>query len=65
MVQDTKNRKIRVHAHFRKRTYDDTFCPEIKLQGNYLEQAGFEIGGFVDVTFENDCIIIRKGVRNG
>ncbi len=59
MTQDS--RTLRVYAHFSKRERNHVLTPEIKLQGIYLEQAGFEVGDFINVSLTGGKIVIEKG----
>jgi len=42
-------RKLKIHKKFRSRTWDYTIVPEIRLEGNWLKELGFEIGKQVKV----------------
>ncbi|MEQ8548748.1 MAG: SymE family type I addiction module toxin [Cyclobacteriaceae bacterium] len=55
-----------VSSHASKRDhFQFRHVPEIKLQGIYLEKAGFKIGEKVAVDVVKDQIIIRRGGQNG
>jgi hypothetical protein len=60
-----ENRAMRVYAHFSRRQRDGIIIPEIKLQGIYLEDAGFNIGDKINVEVVGERITISKGGSNG
>ena len=37
-------RKLKIHSKFRRRRWDNTTVPEIRLEGRWLEELGFEEG---------------------
>ncbi|MEM7485638.1 MAG: SymE family type I addiction module toxin [Bacteroidota bacterium] len=44
-----KFRKLKIYQKFRSRTWDNTIVPEIRLEGNWLKELGFEIGKEIKV----------------
>lgn len=40
-----------------------SFVPSIRLRGEWLERAGFEIGQKVCVDVQEDRLIIKKGAQ--
>ncbi|PCJ97585.1 MAG: hypothetical protein COA50_03855 [Flavobacteriaceae bacterium] len=59
-------RTLKIAQKFRKRAWDTTPVPEIKLQGKWLAALGFRIGDEVVVTEEeNKLTICRKDGEEG
>jgi hypothetical protein len=61
--QFSKSRTVSSHASKRD-LYQYRNVPEIKLQGIYLENAGFVIGEKVNVNVINNQIIISRNQEN-
>ena len=51
-------RKLKIYRKFRSRTWDNTFVPEIRLEGKWLEQSGFKQGMHIRVEMEAGKITI-------
>jgi len=51
-------RTLKILCKFRKRAWDNTAVPEIRLEGSWLERLGFEIGGEVRIKEENKKLTI-------
>lgn len=52
---------IKVYGKFQKRKFkNDGFFPHISLSGQWVENAGFELGKQVFVTVENGRMIIEN-----
>lgn len=51
-------RKLKILCKFRRRTWDNTTVPEIRLEGRWLEKLGFEIGEEVKIKEENKKLTI-------
>lgn len=54
----TRFRKLKILRKFRRRTWDNTTVPEIRLEGRWLEKLGFEIGEEVKIKEENRKLTI-------
>ncbi|WP_136467889.1 SymE family type I addiction module toxin [Flagellimonas onchidii] len=53
-----KPRKLKIHGKFRRRRWDHTTVPEIRLEGRWLEELGFEQGKTVKVIQENRVLVL-------
>jgi toxic protein SymE len=53
-----KIRILKVHSKFRARTWDNTFIPEIRLEGKWLEELGFRSGKQVMIIEKRNKLII-------
>lgn len=42
-------KKIKIQPKHRKRTYDEIIIPEIRIEGKWLKDSGFEEGKYVSV----------------
>ncbi|WP_420603271.1 SymE family type I addiction module toxin [Flagellimonas sp.] len=51
-------RKLKIHRKFRRRAWDHTTVPEIRLEGKWLEELGFEKGKTVKVIQENKVLVL-------
>ena len=51
-------KKIKIQPKQRKRTYDEIWIPEIKLEGKWLEKLGFKQGEHVMVEWKRKKLII-------
>jgi len=51
-------RKLKIHSKFRVRRWDNTTVPEIRLEGRWLEEAGFKQGQIVMVKQEPNRLTI-------
>lgn len=51
-------RKMKIHAKFRTRRWDNITVPEIRLQGKWLEEAGFKQGEYVKIQVEHNKLTI-------
>jgi len=54
----TKKRSIKVYG---QSGYKYRETPAILLKGQWLKEAGFEIGDYISVTLENGKLIIARG----
>ncbi|MER3373978.1 MAG: SymE family type I addiction module toxin [Allomuricauda sp.] len=52
-------RKLKIHTKFRRRTWDNTKVPEIRLEGRWLEELGFEMGKTITIISENNKLTIK------
>lgn len=46
------HRKLKIHSKFRRRTWDNILVPEIRLEGHWLKELGFEEGKTVQVIMQ-------------
>ena len=53
-----KPRKLKIQQKFRQRAYDITTIPQIRLEGKWLENLGFEIGEEVTVRQQKNKLTI-------
>jgi len=54
-------RKLTISSIYHKKILKKpTFKPKINLSGDWLEKAGFEIGGKITVTVSKNLLIIKK-----
>ena len=51
-------RNLKVYKKFRTRTWDITYVPEIRLEGNWLKEFGFEIGKEIKVEQRKNKLVI-------
>ena len=51
-------RILKIYRKFRARTWDNTTVPEIRLEGKWLEQLGFEQGNEVLIEQKKNKLII-------
>jgi hypothetical protein len=59
-VEEPKVRYLKLQPFFRRTTYSSKTVPELRLRGNWLEQAGFSLDNYVSVTVMNGLLIIRS-----
>lgn len=55
-------KKIKIRPKYRQRTYDDIVIPEIKMEGKWLKDAGFNVGEYVTVCVERNKLIIKPSL---
>ena len=67
MATNKTNRRLKVQSKYINNNkgyyysrYKDSTVPFIPLSGLWLENAKFEIGCFIDVQVNDECLIIRK-----
>lgn len=53
-----QTRKLKIHTKFRRRTWDHTTVPEIRLEGKWLGELGFEQGKTVKVIQEKKVLVL-------
>lgn len=54
-------RKLTISSIYSKKIFKKPiFKPKINLSGDWLEKAGFEIGGQITVTVSKNLLIIQK-----
>ena len=51
-------RTLKIYSKFRRRRWDNTTVPEIRLEGRWLEDLGFKEGGQVQIEQEAQKLII-------
>ncbi len=59
-VEEPTVRYLKLQPFFRQTTYSYKTVPELRLRGNWLEQAGFSFDNYVSVTVMNKLLIIRS-----
>lgn len=58
-------RKLKIHRKFRARAWDYTTVPEIRLEGRWLENLGFEQGRHVQIRQKRNKLIITLQEEQG
>ena len=53
-------KKIKIQPKHRKRTYDEIWIPEIRMEGKWLEKLGFKQGEHVQVEWKRKKLIITQ-----
>ncbi|MEO0505368.1 MAG: SymE family type I addiction module toxin [Bacteroidota bacterium] len=51
-------KKIKIKPKHRRRTYDEIWIPEIKMEGKWLEKLGFMQGKYMKVEWEQKKLIL-------
>lgn len=51
-------RKLKIYQKFRTRAWDNTTVPEIRLEGKWLKELGFEIGKEIEITEQPNKLTI-------
>lgn len=51
-------KKIKIQPKHRKRTYDEIVIPEIKMEGKWLKEFGFEQGKYVSIHVKPNKLTI-------
>ncbi|MFY0601951.1 MAG: SymE family type I addiction module toxin [Cyclobacteriaceae bacterium] len=51
-------KKIKIQPKHRRRTYDEIWIPEIKMEGKWLEKLGFKKGEHVKVEWKRNKLIL-------
>ncbi|MEO9802661.1 MAG: SymE family type I addiction module toxin [Reichenbachiella sp.] len=51
-------RKLKIHSKYRARTWDSVIVPEIRLEGKWLKDLGFEEGCNVEIKQERHKLTI-------
>ncbi|MDR2920146.1 MAG: type I toxin-antitoxin system SymE family toxin [Tannerella sp.] len=59
-VEEPTVRYLKLQPFFRQTTYSYKTVPELRLRGNWLEQAGFSLDNYVSVTVMDGLLIIRS-----
>ena len=57
-----KSRKIKVAAFYRSLHPELKVASSLRLRGEWLRQAGFHPGDFVEVEIAPGYLVIRKGL---
>lgn len=52
----------RLHRHLR---WGESIVPELRLNGHWLERAGFNLEKYVSVTIMEDLLIIKPATESG
>ncbi|MDC8003853.1 SymE family type I addiction module toxin [Aureisphaera galaxeae] len=53
-----QHRKLKVYQKFRRREWDNLVVPEIRLEGIWLQELGFEIGMEIQVEQGKERLVI-------
>lgn len=53
-------KSLKVYSLFQQRAWKAIIIPQIRLQGKYLQEAGFHAGTQIDVTIKKGEIVIKK-----
>ena len=51
-------RKLKIHRKFQARNWSDVVVPEIRLEGIWLEELGFNVGEDVQIELQKNKLII-------
>ena len=51
-------RKLKIHSKFRHRRWDNTTVPEIRLEGRWLDELGFNEGEQVQIKQQHNKLTI-------
>ena len=51
-------KKIKIQPKHRKRTYDEIIIPQIRIEGKWLKESGFEYGKYVSVDVQPNRLTI-------
>ncbi|MCL7988750.1 type I toxin-antitoxin system SymE family toxin [Sphingobacterium sp. lm-10] len=54
----TTFRKLKIHRKFLTRRWDNITIPEIRLEGKWLEDAGFKQGAYVTIHVKKNRLTI-------
>lgn len=54
-----KEKEVKLQGKHRQGTYGSKIIPELKLSGIWLEAAGFKAGSRVNITIEENRLIIK------
>ena len=52
-------RILKVYRKFQRRRWDHKVVPEIRLEGDWLKELGFEIGDAIEVQQEKHQLTIK------
>lgn len=60
-------RYLKLHRLYRQLQWEESVVPELRLNGRWLERAGFNIEKYVSVTIMEGLLIIKPatGLGNG
>jgi len=57
-------RIIKIHGKFRRRAWDHTTVPVIRMEGKWLENLGFKVGDEITIRAQkNKLTIINSKVK--
>ncbi len=51
-------RKLKIHSKLRTRRWDNIAVPKIRLEGKWLEEAGFKQGEYINIQVAKNKLII-------
>ena len=58
-------RKLKIHTKHQKRSWKDITVPEIRLEGKWLAELGFEEGEHVQIEQLKRKLVITMNKDNG
>ncbi|SMG19628.1 SymE family type I addiction module toxin [Arenibacter troitsensis] len=53
-----KTKKLKIYQKFRTRAWDSIVVPEIRLEGKWLQELGFEIGKEIEIKEQRNKLTI-------
>ena len=53
-----KTKKLKIYQKFRTRAWDSIVVPEIRLEGKWLQELGFEIGKEIEIKEQKNKLTI-------
>ena len=62
---EKKIRRLKISSRFRSRTYDEISIPEIRLNGKWLDELGFNEGLEVKIEQQQCKLIITLSKNEG
>ncbi|MDR2920748.1 MAG: type I toxin-antitoxin system SymE family toxin [Tannerella sp.] len=58
-TDDIQIRNITVYGHFSPRSYHgECLVPQIRLNGKWLREAGFDVQDRIKIVVSNKCLVI-------
>ena len=58
-------RRLKIYEKYRSRTWDNITVPEIRLEGKWLAELGFEVGEHVRIEQHERKLIITANKEGG
>lgn len=53
-----KTKRLKIYQKFRTRAWDSIVVPEIRLEGKWLQELGFEIGKEIEIREQKNKLTI-------
>lgn len=53
-------RQMKVYDYHYETEYGSKPCPQIRIRGKYLKEAGFNIGDKIDLSVSQNQIVIQR-----